>query len=194
MDEAAEAYEAKAREYLTARERSNIGSKEVADWSKTLGENATVVDLACGGGYPITSALNDSGLRIWAVDSSPSLVEVFQSRFPEIPVQCKRVQDFDFFDRKFDAAIAIGLVFLLSEEDQVTLISRVSKVLNPGGRFLFSAPNKVAIWDDVCTGSLSRSLGKFKYEEILTTAGFRVRAAFTDTGNNNYFNAVLAQA
>lgn len=192
MSDAPEAYEANAQKYLSAREQSNTGSKEVANWCGTLRENATIIDLACGGGYPITSALKRSGLRIWAVDSSPTLVKVFQSRFPQIPVQCTKVQDFDFFNLKFDAAIAIGLVFLLSEADQIDLIATVSKKLDPGGRFLFTAPIQIATWDDVCTGNLSHSLGKERYEEILNTAGFCNVSCFTDSRQNNYFDAEIA--
>lgn len=192
MSEAPEAYEANAQDYLYAREQSNTGSNEVANWCRTLREGATIIDLACGGGYPITSALKKSQLHIWAVDSSTTLVKVFQSRFPQIPIQCARVQNFDFFNLKFDAAIAIGLMFLLSEADQINLIASVSKQLNPGGRFLFTAPTRITTWDDISTGTLSRSLGKARYEEILNIAGFCNLSCFTDSGENNYFDAEIA--
>ena len=81
MAESAEAYETHALEFLCGRDKSTIGSQVVDQWSGTLRESATVIELACGGGYPITRVLNNSGLRLWAVDSSPALVKVFQSRF-----------------------------------------------------------------------------------------------------------------
>jgi len=192
MRDAPEAYEANVQDYLSARGQSNIGSREVANWGRTLREDATIIDLACGGGYPITSALVRSNLRIWAVDSSPTLVEVFRSRFPQILIQCVTVQDFDFFNRKFDAAIAIGLVFLLSEADQIELITRVSKKLHPGGRFLFTAPIQMATWDDICTGHLCCSLGQSRYRELLNSTGFSNVSCFKDSGNNNYFDAEKA--
>lgn len=191
MSEAAEAYEAKALEFLSAREQSSIGSLEVANWSRTLPNSASIIELACGGGYPITSVFDNTGFKLWAVDSSPTLVNIFRSRFPQIPTQCEQVQDFDFFNRTFDAAIAIGLVFLLSESDQISLISSVSRKLNRGGRFLFTAPTQTGSWEDICTGYLSRSLGQSRYEEILNKAGFRIVSNFTDTGNNNYFDVEL---
>jgi len=192
MYKAPEAYEAKALEFLSARERSTIGLKEVTEWSKTLPDCASVIDLACGGGYPITSVFNSAGFKLWAVDSSPTLVKVFSSRFPQVPIQCEKVQDFDFFNRTFDAAIAIGLVFLLSEPDQISLISNVSRKLNQGGRFLFTAPTQTGSWEDICTGALSLSLGQSRYEELLNKAGFRIVSNFTDSGNNNYFDVELA--
>lgn len=191
VPEAPEAYEANALEYLSARELSTIGSQEVANWSRVLREKASIIDLACGGGYPIASTLTDSGFELWAVDSSTTLVEVFRSRFPQVPIQCEKVQEFDYFNRTFDAAIAIGLVFLLSESDQINLISKVSRILNPGGRLLFTAPSQIANWKDICTGNLSRSLGQSRYEEILEQSGFRIVSQFIDTGNNNYFDVEL---
>jgi cyclopropane fatty-acyl-phospholipid synthase-like methyltransferase len=132
--------------------------------------------------------LSNAGLQLWAVDSSPTLVAEFQSRFPAIPVQCAKVQESNFFDRTFEGAIAIGLIFLLSESDQSTLISRVAKILVPGGRFLFTAPLESGVWIDMNTGLECRSLGQASYGEYLRDAGFRVVATFTDKGANNYYD------
>jgi cyclopropane fatty-acyl-phospholipid synthase-like methyltransferase len=104
-----------------------------------------------------------------------------------------RVQESDFFDRTYDGAIAIGLIFLLSESDQSTLISRVSKILVPGGRFLFTAPIEKGDWIDMNTGLECRSLGQASYEEYLRKAGFRVVATFTDKGANNYYDVERAE-
>jgi hypothetical protein len=50
------------------------------------------------------------------------------------------VQDSDFFAQKYHAAVAIGLLFLLSDADQEALTMRVAQALLPNGRFLFMAP------------------------------------------------------
>ena len=188
MMDSASAYEARAHEFLRGRDKSPIGTHIVDQWSRTLRRGATVIELACGGGYPITRVLSSAGLQLWAVDSSPTLVAKFQSRFPVIPVQCARVQESDFFDRTYEGAIAIGLIFLLPESEQFTLISRVSEVLVPGGRFLFMAPVERGDWIDTNTGLECRSLGQASYEEYLRGAGFRVVATFTDEGANNYYD------
>ena len=132
-------------------------------------------------------------MQLWAVDSSPTLVAEFQSRFPAIPVQCARVQESDFFDRTYEGAIAIGLIFLLSESDQSTLISRVSKILVPRGRFLFMAPIERGDWIDMNTGLKCRSLGRASYDEYLREAGFQAVATFTDEGANNYYDVERAR-
>ena len=172
MNNAPEAYETHALKFTSIRDKSNIGATVVEQWARGIQHSSAVIDLGCGAGYPLTRSLNNLDLRIWAVDSSPTLVKLFRSRFPHIPVQCATVQEFDFFGRTYDAAIAIGLIFLLSEADQIDLISKVSKALNVGGRLLFSAPYQIASWEDICAGCDSRSLGQIRYEEILSEAGF----------------------
>lgn len=187
--DSAEAYEASAHEFLRVRDQSPIGAQVVDQWARSLSGGATVIDLACGGGYPISRVLDAAGLKLWAVDSSPTLVAEFQSRFPNIPIQCARVQESDFFGRNYDGAIAIGLLFLLSESDQMDLISRVAEILVPKGRFLFMAPIQVGIWKDLTTGLECSSLGQELYGKLLRNAGFRVVATHTDRGGNNYYDA-----
>jgi cyclopropane fatty-acyl-phospholipid synthase-like methyltransferase len=161
----------------------------VKQWSRTLRKGAAVIELACGGGYPVTRALNSAGLKLWAVDSSPSLVTAFQSRFPDIPIQCAKVQESDFFRRKYEGAIAIGLIFLLSEREQANLISRVSEILEPGGKFLLMAPTQTGTWSDMNTGHECVSLGQDRYSELMTKAGLRVVETYMDVGNNHYYDA-----
>lgn len=189
MMDSAKAYEAHAHEYLLGRDTSPIGAQVVDQWSRTLRKGATVIELACGGGYPITRVLNAAGLQIWAVESSPTLVAKFRSRFPSIPAQCARVQESDFFGRKYQGAIAIGLIFLLSEQEQANLIFRVSEILEPGGRFLFMAPIQIGTWKDMNTGLECKSLGQERYEELLRNVSLHVVATHRDVGENNYYDA-----
>lgn len=95
--EAYEAYEAHAQEFLSAREKSLVGRSVAAQWAASLEPRSEVLEIACGGGFPVTQALIEAGHCVWAMDASPSLVAVFQSRFPNIPVQCSTAQTCDFF-------------------------------------------------------------------------------------------------
>ncbi|WP_395008939.1 class I SAM-dependent methyltransferase [Undibacterium sp.] len=183
------AYDLHAQDFLNARDHSTIGADVIADWCRTLGENAQVLELACGGGYPITRVLHEAGLRLWAIESSPNLVAEFQRRFSDVPVQCAKVQDSDFFGRTYDAVVAVGLMFLLSETEQATLIHRVAQLLLPGGRFLFTAPLQRCQWDDTTTGIASQSLGRTGYEDCMRSAGLSLIATYTDSGENHYYEA-----
>ena len=108
MDSATE-YEKNAHNFLRGRDESLVGYKIVRQWANKLPAESEVIEIACGGGYPVTRELAESGLNLWAIDSSKTLLIEFQKRFPNVKAKCERVQDSNFFDRKFDAAIAIGL-------------------------------------------------------------------------------------
>lgn len=187
-------YEAVSAEFLARRgspvRSAGIGVKQVQKWASTLAPGSSVIDIGCGPGFPITAVLVDQGLNVFAVDAAPSLVAAFQRNLPGIPVRCEPVQDSAFFNRNFDAALAWGLIFLLSVEDQERLIQRFAEILKPGGRLLFTAPARRAVWNDVMTGLESRSLGGDTYRKLLESAGLSVPSEYEDEGENHYFDAV----
>jgi SAM-dependent methyltransferase len=188
--DSATAYDHYALEFLRARDRQQIGKGVAERWAQSLDPGADVLELACGAGDPITRTLVDCGLNVQAVDSSPTLVKRFAERFPGVPVFLDRVQTFDFQQRAFDAVIAVGLVFLLPEAEQLQLFSGVSTALRDGGRFLFSAPVEPGTWDDRVTRHGCLSLGRTRYEAALREAGFRLSARYEDEGRNHYYDAV----
>ena len=183
----ASAYEMHALKFLDAREQWSVGARIVARWAKALPVGTDVIEIACGGGYPVSRTLVEAGVNLWAIDSSPTLLERFRSRFPTIPTQCAQASESDYFGRQFGAAIAIGLLFLLEESEQVALLRRVSAILLPGGRFLFDAPIETGRWRDTTTGHECRSLGRAKYVEALENAGFCVIGTHVDEGKNNHY-------
>ncbi|MDH5741733.1 MAG: class I SAM-dependent methyltransferase [Nitrospira sp.] len=187
--DAARVYETQALTFLEARDRSRIGAEVVGSWARSLPVGTSVVEIACGGGYPITKVLVDSGLQIWAIDASPTLLKQFRLRFPTIPTQCASALNSDYFGRTFDAVISIGLVFLLREDEQLAFLRRVSEILVPRGRFLFTAPIEIGGWQDVNTGLECWSLGRMAYTRALERAGFRVIRTHVDEDENNYYQA-----
>lgn len=188
----ASAYEARAHEFLAAREASLIGAYIVRNWARSLPAGTDVIEIACGGGLPVSRALVDTGLNLWAIDASATLLAQFRSRFPGVPTQCASALQCDYFGRKFAAAVSIGLIFLLEESEQVALLHRVSAILLRNGRFLFTAPIEVATWRDIGTGCECRSLGQARYVEVLKHAGFRLVGTHVDEGENNYYEAQKA--
>jgi cyclopropane fatty-acyl-phospholipid synthase-like methyltransferase len=183
------AYEEHAGEFLSARDRSTVGAEVIKRWATSISTGTEVLEIGCGGGLPVTRVLADAGLKLWAVDSSPTLVSEFRARFPSIPVECARALESTYFGQRFGAVISIGLVFLLNAEEQAALIHRVSDLIVPGGRFLFTAPLEIGRWADTTTGHECRSLGRERYESILAEAAFRVVATYEDEGRNNYYEA-----
>jgi SAM-dependent methyltransferase len=185
-------YDNVAEIYIKGRGRAvnGIGSSTARAWARTLTIGSAVLDLGCGNGIPVTKILLEAGLKAHAVDASPKMVVDFQQNFPNVPVACESVERSPFFNRTFDGIISIGMMFLLSEENQRALIPKIAAALNPGGKLLFTAPLDKVEWKDVMTGQLSRSLGAGQYRELILASGLSIGEEFDDEGGNHYFSGV----
>lgn len=169
--------------------RSGIGSATVRAWCQALPHRASVLDLGCGTGVPVSEALIDAGCDVSGVDASPTLVAEFQRRFPQALAACEPAEDSAFFGKTYDGIVAIGLLFLLQPDVQAEVIRRVGAALMPGGRFLFTAPVQACSWPDLLTGRESVSLGREAYRRALASAGLTIVGEYVDEGQNHYFDA-----
>jgi 2-polyprenyl-3-methyl-5-hydroxy-6-metoxy-1,4-benzoquinol methylase len=181
-------YDAIAHSFAQARSPS-IGPAIMREWARGLEPGAVILDIGCGNGVPISETLLQGGFNVYGVDASESLVLEFRNRFPAVAVECNAVEDSHFFDRNFDAVVAWGLMFLLSADTQRKLISKVARVLNPRGHFLFTSPQEVCSWQDGMTGLGSLSLGHEAYELALRENGLSLVGNMVDEGENYYYFA-----
>ena len=188
-------YEGVAAEFLARRgngRSTGVGVNAVRELARALRCGASVIDLGCGPGFPITEVLVAEGLNVFAVDAAPSFVQAFRRNLPNTPVVCEAVQDSRFFNRTFDGVLAWGLIFLLSPEDQRRVIQRIADILAPDGRLLFTscAGAEPLVWNDAMTGLESRSLGAEEYRSQLSAVGLSVTSEYEDEGQNHYFDAL----
>jgi len=180
-------YDAVCDEFIAVR--SNAGRDIVDKWATTLLDSASVLDIGAGSGIPLTAVLRDKGLNVHAIDASPNMVHAFQNQFPEIQIACEAVETSPFFHQKFDAIMAIGLVFLLSESNQRTLLPKIAKALKKGGKLLFSAPRQICTWEDILTHQTSQSLGVDEYVRLLRDSGLQIISQYQDKGGTHYYEA-----
>ena len=186
MRDRSNGWEAVAPQLLALR--SPIGVTTLHQWIASLPVRGAVLDLGCGGGIPVSEALVKAGFDVYGIDAAPSLVVAFRHRFPTAHVACEAVEDSPFFDRSFDAAVAIGLLFLLPDQNQRDVVRRVAGVLNTGGRFLFTAPVEEGTWPDSLTGRPSVSLGFDGYKSAIDDAGLTLVGEYVDEGHNHYYD------
>jgi|SRR6185312_1426724 len=181
-------YEAVAAQYIAGRgSGGTIGVRQVRDWARTVREGGVVLDLGCGPGYPVTQVLVDAGLTVYGVDASPSMVAATRERLPGVQVRCEPVETSTFFGRTFDGVIAWGLMFLLAPAVQEHLIHKVAGVLAPDGKFVFTATQRAAEWNDAMTDRPSVSLGAGRYRRAVEAAGLVLLGEREDEGENYYF-------
>lgn len=186
-------YETHATTFIRCRSKGvdGIGAPPVRQWARSLPPNATVLDIGCGTGLPISKALLDEGLNVYGIDASASMVQIFRQNFPDCPVACEAAEDSSFFNRTFDATIAWGLLFLLPEQAQKILIQKMANALCAGGKLLFTAPAQKMQWQDAITEMESRSLGAERYRDLLAASGLSLIEEFDDEGGNHYYHAEL---
>ena len=191
-DDGSNGYEAVASIYVAGRGTrpvvgDAIGAATVRAWAQDFPPGATVLDLGSGPGEPSTRILQEAGLATYAVDASPAMVTAFRERFPGVPIEHNTVEASQFFDRSFDGVLAWGLLFLLKPEAQALVIRKVARALNPGGRFLFTAPAEPLEWFDAMTDRPSESLGAQTYARLLREADLTLVAEAQDEGENHYY-------
>jgi SAM-dependent methyltransferase len=170
---------------------NGIGSSTIRVWARSLKRGSVILDIGCGTGIPVTKILVEEGMSVFALDASPTMTAVFQRNFPGVSVVCESVENSSLFNRSFDSIIAVGIVFLLSDEKQRALIPKMAAALNPGGRLLFTAPLQKLEWKDIMTGQRSRSLGAEQYRALITESGLTIVGEFDDEGENHYFDAEM---
>ena len=181
-------YEAVAQQFIRLRAESAIGAETIRHWAGLLPAHAVILDLGCGAGVPVATTLAAAGFRLYGIDASAQLVQAYRQHVPQARVVCETVQHSGFFQRNFDAVVAIGLMFLLPAEQQTQLIHKVAARLNPGGRFLFTAPKQSCSWTDILTGQAAVSLGAAKYHNLGVDAGLELVAEYQDEGQNHYYD------
>ncbi|MCE7062372.1 bifunctional 2-polyprenyl-6-hydroxyphenol methylase/3-demethylubiquinol 3-O-methyltransferase UbiG [Dyadobacter sp. CY343] len=73
-------YENRAAIFIRRRSKGidGIGAQSVRHWARSLPPKATVLDVGCGTGDPISQVLVYEGLSVYAIDASPSMVEIFK--------------------------------------------------------------------------------------------------------------------
>ncbi|MCY4357133.1 MAG: class I SAM-dependent methyltransferase [Gammaproteobacteria bacterium] len=182
-------YEEFASEFVAIRD-PNTGVAEVRQWSDAMGVGDTFLDLGCGHGLPLGVLFRNRGLKLYAIDNSPSLLDEYKHHIPEAVTACESAVDSDLFLEQFDGVLVWGLIFLLEQADQITVLDRISSRLKPGGHLLFTAPWQQCQWQDLLTGRECLSLGSVSYHKILRQNKINVRGGFLDQGENYYYDVV----
>ena len=122
MTDPSNGWEAVAGKLIAHRNTSRIGVSVVRAWARHLRDGASILDVGCGSGVPISEALVNAGFVVDGIDASPTLVAAFKARFPNASVACEAAETSRLFGKTYDGILAVGLMFLLPEDAQHALI------------------------------------------------------------------------
>lgn len=187
-NDGANGYEEYAEIFMRAR-NLKIGLSVMRKWASQLAPGSELLELGCGHGV-VSQVLLEAGVKLSVVDASPTLLREFQNRFPDVEVECSTAQRSELLRRKYDGVVAWGLIFLLPETDQRSVLRRAADALRPNGRLVITAPNEALTWKDSITEMPSLSLGATVYEALLRDRGLDVSSGVIDEGGNCYYEGI----
>jgi ubiquinone/menaquinone biosynthesis C-methylase UbiE len=141
-----------------------------------LPRDATVVDLGCGAGVPVTKLLVDSGFIVTGVDFSESMLTLATKNVPEAHFIKQNMTDLAFKDNAFNGLTACYSIIHVPREKHATLFHTFHRVLKPNGILLISMGSTG--WEGTedlhGTKMFWSHYDPKKTVQILTDAGFQI--------------------
>jgi len=141
-----------------------------------LGPGATILDLGCGSALPISAYLIRSGYTVTGVDSSPALIGLCRSRFPQNEWIVADMRALDL-GRRFDGVLAWDSFFHLNHEDQRAMFAIFARHTQPRGALMFTSggPIQSEVLSTFAGEPLYHaSLDPAEYRLLLHQTGFQV--------------------
>ena len=117
-------------------------------FKKYVQPDIDVLDLGVGGGRT-TIFLSSDERRYIGVDYSREMIEVCRSKFPALPFYVLDASDLSIFDAgQFDVIVFSfnGIDYLYPDGKREQCLKEVSRLLRPGGKFIFSVHNARVIF------------------------------------------------
>ncbi|TCH97429.1 class I SAM-dependent methyltransferase [Roseococcus sp. SYP-B2431] len=153
-----------------------------------------VLDLGCGSGEPIARHLEQSGLRVTGVDSSPSMIELCRTRFPGRDWHVADMRGLAL-GRRFDGILAWDSFFHLDQEDQRRIFPRFRDHAAAGAALMYTSgpAHGVALGRFEGETLFHASLDPVEYQALLDQNGFRVVAHRAEDPGCNGHTVWLAQ-
>jgi 2-polyprenyl-3-methyl-5-hydroxy-6-metoxy-1,4-benzoquinol methylase len=146
-----------------------------------LRPGASILDIGCGSGEPISRYFIEKGFHVTGVDSSPNLIGICKSRFPH---QNWIVADMRTLalGRRFEGILAWDSFFHLSPEDQRKMFSILQSHAEPGTTLMFTSGSShgEAIGEFQGEALYHGSLDSSEYRLLLNNNGFDVLSHVVD--------------
>jgi 2-polyprenyl-3-methyl-5-hydroxy-6-metoxy-1,4-benzoquinol methylase len=176
-------YERHATDWDADRRSSGWNDRKWHErFAALLHPGAAVLDLGCGGGFPVASHLADQGMRVTGVDSSASLIALCRDRLPDHAwiVSDMRVLN---LAGTFDGILAWDSFFHLNPDDQRAMFAVFAAHAHRDTVLMFNTGPAFgeAIGSYRSDPLYHASLDPGEYEQLLVRHGFnRIDRAIED--------------
>jgi SAM-dependent methyltransferase len=122
-------------------------------------KNASIVDLACGGGNLLQFFQDRGYSNVAGVDISPEQVQLSRQVVRHVEQEDVLVY-LARHERKFDLITALDLIEHFKKDEVLMFLDRCFRALAPGGRLILSTPNAESPWGSVCRyGDFTHEVG-----------------------------------
>jgi SAM-dependent methyltransferase len=108
-----------------------------------LPPSASVLDLGCGTGVPISRDLIERGFEVVGVDFSSEMVSLAMANCPDATFLTASMTDIDFEDT-FDGVLAISSMLSLRQEEFRATARVIARALKPNGYLLVTLNEPIA--------------------------------------------------
>jgi ubiquinone/menaquinone biosynthesis C-methylase UbiE len=136
-----EYYDSIAQSYDESRFNNSYGQfidyqeRRVLDRLLPAGQGGMRLEMACGTGRLTNYATH-------GLDASSEMMALARQRHPEVDFRQAPATATGFDDGTFDAVYTFHLLMHLDEDTIQQIFDEASRILKPGGRFIFDIPSK----------------------------------------------------
>jgi trans-aconitate methyltransferase len=187
-------YQRHANSFDRERGRGLFEKPSLDRFLALLQPGASILDLGCGSAEPIARYLKGQGCHVTGVDSSPALIEICKSRFPE---QNWIVNDMRTLSlsRRFDGILAWDSFFHLCPEEQPHMFSVFRTHAAPHAALMFTSGSVhgEAIGEFQGEPLYHGSLDTAEYRSLLEHNGFAVVSHVVEDRRSGAHTVWLAQ-
>jgi SAM-dependent methyltransferase len=130
-----EGYDGITLEYLELVKSmgSTVRTKYLEMLTVLLSPDATVLELGCGAGIPMTRRLIDEGFKVTGVDISPEQLALAGKNVPEANLILGDMTTLEFDDNSCDAVTAFYSITHIPRVEHPDLFILIFRILRPGG-------------------------------------------------------------
>jgi len=139
---------------------------------QSLPPGASLLDVGCGAGEPISRYLTEHDCSVTGIDSSQAMIEICKSRFSDEAWIVMDMRELEL-DKQFDGIVAWDSFFHLKPDEQRSTLQRFIRHLRPGGAMLLTVGHEAGEVLGTVEGEAvyHSSLSPEEYTHILTSAG-----------------------
>ncbi|GMQ60223.1 hypothetical protein AN1V17_46230 [Vallitalea sediminicola] len=103
-------------------------------FSKYISKDDMILDIGCGYGRTLHQLYEKGYNKLYGIDFSKNMIDRGKLQFSHLNLECTDSKSLEYEDNSFDAVIILAvLTSIISNDDQLALISEIRRVLKPKG-------------------------------------------------------------